>query len=84
MASGHPAVCSVRSQHGQGKARDDNRQNMEDRRPAIVGVIVAFQVLSWLALAVRLYARRFTVKLVGWDDSTFKLKSLALFLPQRS
>ena len=42
---------------------------MEDRRPAIVGVIIAFQVVSWMALAMRLYVRHFMVKRVGWDDS---------------
>ena len=51
------------------RGRNDNPAKMEDRRPAIVGVIIAFQVLSWLALGLRLYVRRFMVKLVGWDDS---------------
>jgi len=49
-----------------------------------VGVIIAFQVLSWLALGLRLYVRRFMVKLVGWDDSTFKPKTLAPCVPQWS
>jgi hypothetical protein len=44
---------------------------MEDRRPAIVGVTIAFQVLSWVSMAMRLYVRRFKVKRVGSDDSKF-------------
>jgi hypothetical protein len=44
---------------------------MEDMRPAIVAVIVTFQVLGWIAMAMRLYVRQFLVKKMGWDDCKF-------------
>jgi len=44
---------------------------MEDRRPAIVAVIISFLVMSGTSMVVRLYVRKFVVKRLGWDDSKF-------------
>ncbi|KAK3385854.1 hypothetical protein B0H63DRAFT_188443 [Podospora didyma] len=42
---------------------------MDDRRPAIVAVIVTFQALSWISIALRVYVRFFlTKRRMGWDD----------------
>ena len=42
---------------------------MEDRTASIIAVIAVFQGLSIIAISVRMYTRKYIVRLIGWDDS---------------
>ncbi|KAH8882372.1 hypothetical protein GQ53DRAFT_812093 [Thozetella sp. PMI_491] len=40
----------------------------EDKRLGLMAVIISFLTLSVVSISMRLFVRRFMVKLVGWDD----------------
>ncbi|KAF9872313.1 hypothetical protein CkaCkLH20_10140 [Colletotrichum karsti] len=49
----------------------DNSQEPEplvNKTSTILGVAISFQVISWLAVALRMYTRARMVRSLGWDD----------------
>ncbi|KAJ4423143.1 hypothetical protein N0V82_002137 [Gnomoniopsis sp. IMI 355080] len=48
-----------------------------NRKPAILGIVISFQLLTWICVLFRLYTRFFIIKMPWWDDLFVVLSSIS-------
>lgn len=51
-----------------------------NRKPAILGIAISFQLLSWICVLFRLYTRFVVIKMPWWDDLFVLLSSVSNIL----
>lgn len=48
-----------------------------NKKPAILGIVISFQLLTWICVLFRLYTRFFIIKMPWWDDLFVVLSSVS-------